>query len=599
MPDSLRGSKSGWGKKLLEALTRDQIETLLDVFAETGALLRLPEELRAVDSDLADTVQRLVGKADITTNNTDEAVSKRKLLEIWYDLWGRWNSHVCEVGDEEGEYAIKDRDWDPPYFDSTALADDLEKIAKEMRPMLEPVSRLIDDPELFLKAADEIDDNILSFPEWMGVDDCCELGPHTTTCLLEWTWRAMERREMGTQEFLERIFKLDDDASNLRLNIEASLDFFAGLPENVRARVYSDLSRENFAPRRDDLYSVWHQIHRQYEQAFDPAAYLRSCEKHLANDWSYGEPLIASAISHGDLAQAESFVERTFMSLLRANEIWRPEDRLLAAPSYSVPASETGPVPKLLKTWETIAAQRGNRTRAAACRLQRVALTSAAVWPAMLDAFSEFESQEATRVTSEKLFGEWRNKVVDWCTPYHQYSEKPLDSSWVYWLIEARRNPLSRRPAFLDHLKTWLGRFAAHPAFFQKNWQCLALLTRNLPSAQQLKGRYPAFHAHVLNAEPALDAALENSLRETLTLVMVGLDEVEAMPIWREHLHLLVPSPDSGGSDYHRHASLMKALCEVNRTSYDRIIAEWKTAHRRRRNLWAEMASLKLPDLDR
>jgi hypothetical protein len=158
---------------------------------------------------------------------------------------------------------------------------------------------------------------------------------------------------------------------------------------------------------------------------------------------------------------------------------------------------------------------------------------------------------------------------------------------------------VSHRPAFLDHLKMWLGRFAAHPAFFQENWHSLALLTRNLPSAEQLKARCPAFHAHVLSGKPALDATLDNSLREALTLVTVGLVEVEAMPIWREHLHLLVPSPDSGGSDYQRHASLMKALCEINRASYDRIIAQWKTAHRRRRNLWAEMANLKLPDLDR
>ena len=81
MPDSLRGSKPGWGKKLLEALTRDQIETLLDVLADTGVLLRLPEDLHAVDSDLADTVKRLVEKAEISAaNDPDEAVSKRKLL---------------------------------------------------------------------------------------------------------------------------------------------------------------------------------------------------------------------------------------------------------------------------------------------------------------------------------------------------------------------------------------------------------------------------------------------------------------------------------------------------------------------------------------
>ena len=109
MPDSLRGSKPGWGKKLLQALTRDQIETLLDVLADTGALLRLPEELHAVDSDLADTVQRLVGKAEITAaNNPDEAVSKRKLLETVVRLMGaleqsrlrsrRRGGRICDQG---------------------------------------------------------------------------------------------------------------------------------------------------------------------------------------------------------------------------------------------------------------------------------------------------------------------------------------------------------------------------------------------------------------------------------------------------------------------------------------------------------------------
>ena len=169
--------------------------------------------------------------------------------------------------------------------------------------------------------------------------------------------------------------------------------------------------------------------------------------------------------------------------------------------------------------------------------------------------------------------------------------------SWVYWLIEARRNPLKHRAALLDHLKMWFARFAARAAFFLENWQSLALLTRSLPSAEQLKERCPAFHAHVLTGKPTLEATLEKSLREALTILAVGPTEIEPMPIWQQHLHLLVPSPDSGGSYYKGHALLMKALSEVNRLSYDGIIAEWKAVHRRRRNLWAEMATLKLPGL--
>jgi hypothetical protein len=330
MSDAYPRSKPGWGKKLVEALTEDQVETLLDVLVHAGTLSRFSNELRALDSDLADTVQRLVGETDPSAaEDSEAAVSKQKLLENWNDLWGRWNGHVCEVGDETGKYTVQDAEWEAPYFDPTALADDLEKIAIEMKPMVRPVSELLDDSELFVQAAHEIDDNINSFPEWMQGEDGCEFGSHTTTCILDWTWRVMERKGMTAEQFLERFFKLDIDASSVFLDLEATLDFFEALPENVCGKIYADLSDEKFVAKRDELHSIWHQIYHQYQQRFDPAAYLRSCEKHLGNDWRYGESLIAAAISRGDFPLAESFVEQTFVSLLRKKEAWRPEDRML------------------------------------------------------------------------------------------------------------------------------------------------------------------------------------------------------------------------------------------------------------------------------
>jgi hypothetical protein len=340
----------------------------------------------------------------------------------------------------------------------------------------------------------------------------------------------------------------------------------------------------------------WHQIYHQYQQRFDPAAYLRSCEKHLGSDWRYGESLIAAATSRGDFPLAESFVEQTFASLLRKKEAWRPEDRMLPTGLCYGFASETGPVAKLLKIWETIAAQQGNRARAAACHLQRLATVSAADWPTMLNAFSEFESKGGARSTAEKLFAEWRDTVVHRCRPYDRPSARPADS-WVYWLIEARRDPPAHRSSLLDHLKMWFGRLAERPAFFQENWESLAILTRMLPSAEQIKAQYPTFYANVLTANYNLDPTLEKSVRESLIHLTVGLTEIEPMPIWKRHLHLLVPSPDSGGSAYESHALWMKVLAEVNLVTYEGMIARWKIDHRRRRNLWAEMAALKLPGL--
>ena len=57
--------------------------------------------------------------------------------------------------------------------------------------------------------------------------------------------------------------------------------------------------------KRNDLPSIWHLIHHRYEQRFDPAAYLRSCEKHMESDWRYGESLISAAIFRGDFAQTQ------------------------------------------------------------------------------------------------------------------------------------------------------------------------------------------------------------------------------------------------------------------------------------------------------
>ena len=111
------------------------------------------------------------------------------------------------------------------------------------------------------------------------------------------------------------------------------------------------------------------------------------------------------------------------------------------------------------------------------------------------------------------------------------------------------------------------------------------------------KERCPAFHAQVLVPSLGLDPKLERSLREAFTFVGADLAQFNPMPIWEKHLHTLVPSPDGTGSYYRDQAFWMKALSEVNRAAYDKLLADWRVAYRRRRNLWAEMARLKLPGL--
>ena len=590
-----------WGKKLLAALTEAQIERLLDVVTSTGTLEKLDEPLQAADPDLAQTVRALVGSVEATPVASPEAgVSNQKALETWNGLLGDWEGHVSEVGDEKGDYAIQDRDWDPPYFDPTALAGDLEKVAQPMLKWLDRVFPLANEPELFADALKQLDENIGSYPEWMqGGDDFCALGSHATSCVLRWTWRACEGHSVRGGEFLHRVYRLEQDCERVGLDREECFRFFAALPRECCRDIHSCLSEGEYAEARDDTRSVWHRIHHQLEQHFDPAAYLHSCETHLTSDWHYGEALIADALARKDYAQAEHWVERTFASFLRwpEDEAWHPEDSLLPpAGPYYYGAATSDDMLKLLDKWEDIARNGKVPGRVASCRLQRAVFTASSDWPEVLRAFDEFHHQGGTRKVAEKLFAEWRDHTAKECAGRSAQEQRPEDS-WVRWLIEARRAPAAHKKALLDHLDVWLECFQEHASFLEKQWRSLALLTRVLPGAAQLKERCPIFHAQVLVPSLVLDPKLERSLREAFTCLGVEVCQFDPMSIWEKHLHALVPSPEGTGSYYRDQALWMKALSEVNRTACDKLLTDWRVIYRRRRNLWAEITSLGLPGL--
>ena len=590
-----------WGKKLVAALTEEQIERLLDVVTRTGALEKLDEPLQAIDPDLARTVRALVGSVETTPVASPEAaVSNQKALETWNGLWGDWEGHVSEVGDEKGDYAIQERDWDPPYFDPTALADDLEKVAQPMLEWLDRIFPLANEPELYTEALRQIDENIVAYPEWMqGGDDFCELGPHATSCVLRWTWRACEGHPAKGREFLQQIYRLEQESEHVGLDKEECFKFVAALPAECRREIHAGLSEGEYAEARDDTRSVWHRIHHQLEQHFDPTAYLRSCETHLPSDWHYGEALIADALARNDYAQAERWMERAFASFLRwmEDETWRPEDSLLPpAGRFYYGAATSDDALKLLIQWEQIAVKRKAPGRVASCRLQRAVFTAPSDWPEVLRAFEEFQQQGGACQVAEKLFAEWRDRTANECTYQPEQKQRP-EESWVTWLIEARRAPATHKKKLLDHLDVWFECFQKHASFFEKQWRSLALLTRVLPGAAQLKERCPTFHAQVLVPSLGLDPKLEGSLREAFTCLGVEVRQFDPMSIWEKHLHTLVPSPEGTGSYYRDQAFWMKALSEVNRTACDKLLTDWRVVYRRRRNLWAEITSLGLPGL--
>jgi len=598
MTQSPKKSSSFAGQRLRSALTEDQVDTLLTTVAEAGLLPGLDDKLRAIDPDLADTVLRLI--AAEPSPPTSAVPSDQKVRDVWRELWRCWTGHVTELGDAEGDYANHEEHWHPPYFDSTALADDLEKAAGQMLPWLDRAVSLLNEPDLFLVSVREIDQGIRSFPDWMQpFEDCCVLGPQATTCVLRWTWWGFANQPSPGAQVADCLHSLQSELKRVDLDPDASVRFFSELPDGVARNILAHLRTEDYAESLVDIHSVWHRVRHEYEKRFDPTAHLRTCTEHLADDWRYGEPLIVDALARGDLRGAEQWVEATLSSLLGtdAEEPWRPELGLLPEGRYHRSDDEAAAIPKLLEQWETIAARRGRAKRAAVCRLQRALRDHPHDWPSVLDDFAAFRRAAAAPSVADELFGQWRERAVAACADYESRQQKP-ENTWIYWLMEARRDPARHQEKFLETARTWLDGCLESAVFFSRHWHSLALLTRALPGTARIKDACPTFNHHVLMPATHVEPKLLASLEEALAFLGEATAGLDPLPVWQKHLQTLVPSPGAvSGSWYREPALWMKALFEVSPASYEKLLARWKTEFKRRRNLWAEMASAGCPGL--
>ena len=159
------------GQLLMESLTAEQIACMLDVVASSGGLKCLMDDFKKTDPDMAATVDNILkGGCSVTGGITEKHLaSHKRTMEYWDSLWRQWHGVVAELGDEDGTYAVQDHHWEEPYFDGYGFASDLEPIARDMLGLINDVYNSVDDPDLFEAALADIEENIASYPEWMGV----------------------------------------------------------------------------------------------------------------------------------------------------------------------------------------------------------------------------------------------------------------------------------------------------------------------------------------------------------------------------------------------------------------------------------------------
>jgi len=181
--------KESVGNKILAAITDTQTAQLLDIIFSVLDSKEVDRVLGKVSPDVKKTLARLLSGGIAPAG---EVVSAEKNREKWDDLWRQREDVVSEIGDEEGKYVSQDEHWEPPYFDGSAVAEDLEAIAVKMLPLVEEIYAAgTEDKDIFLQAVEDIEHNINSYPEWMGADnEGVGLEANTVRCLLKWEWLA-------------------------------------------------------------------------------------------------------------------------------------------------------------------------------------------------------------------------------------------------------------------------------------------------------------------------------------------------------------------------------------------------------------------------
>jgi len=598
------------GGLLVESLTKDQIVHLLDVLFSTIDMDHYREIFEKADLDMAETIDKIVEMRDSETDKSPVApriASDQRIIEIWNSLWERWDSLIGEVGDEDGKYAAQEEEWEPAYFDGSALADDLEPIAADMFSLIDDVYDLVDNPDLFSEAMDEIDSSISSYPEEMGVGegDGCTLGTNATRCILKWLWLSSKNEASTGKAFLNEVFEIEDQYSMVNLNDDECVDFFVKLPDEVGREIYHCFKSDNRGSYLDNIYSSWHKINHLYEERFDPARYLETCRKHLGENWRYGRPLIDEAISQGDFQEAESLLIETFSSYLRPaakDKKWYPETALLIEEHRYFRGNEED-INTLLETWSTVSKRLGNTKRSVASQLQSLILRAPDDWDAVIGEYKRGRNSE-TKETVDPLFVQWQNEmarrsvstIMDRSlTDRYIMNRQAPSVTWIHWLIEAELDTAARSAWFMEKLNAWLAYLKENVPIFREQWPWLARLTKDMPSSSTIDQKYPTFFKIVLPQD--FGAPLLSKVRRS------GLQKMDAasslstvMDAWKSNLRHIIPDPENAhSSDYTSHAQWMKALYELSREEYNSMLTQWQVKHKRRRNLWRDMKNQSLP----
>jgi hypothetical protein len=542
--------------RLLNALTQRELAELVDALF-TVLSPELQEEARSeadpcgiaqLPEDTQQIVKQILVASSIsesTEASAPQTVSLAKQAQTWFELWREWDDIVSEASEEGGKYIIQEADWEPPYFDATTFSEDLERVAAQMRSLLQTAFEHGFTPDHgFVSALLEAESAISEgLEDWMEITDGLYLEHHLTHCLLQWEWLVAQEQKQDAFQFAHHIRGCELQFQEIELDSDALFNFFTDLTEADQRCILTGLTsdRESSFWQRTlgDTNSHWHQLYLHLIEQYAPDRYLDNLRKTISQQWDNGLPIIEALLAEQNYSESLIVIQETIHSLLkptRGNENWAPEATLLIATSGFYYEGEQTSAGKLLRYYQQTAQGLNQTDRTNALEIQKIAIAQWSNWSAMFKAFADIPLAEPTR---QALFTSWRD-LVDRRTKPQTWTgygrAKPVDSWWVPWLIDSIADSRKGTTWFQQQMTQWLTHLPGDKHQLGENYDLLRLLTKDLINIQNKeKPDYPQFYQVVIHPKNLLtenDKSRQDYLKQYAS---ADLSE-QVMNYWKTHL---------------------------------------------------------------
>lgn len=598
------------GSQLFNALTKEEIRAFLDALLDGLPLEVQKTALAKLPADTRQTIQQILGILPESAPDIPATppVSLAKLAQTWASLWEDWYKITDEAADEDSEYLIHERHWEPPYFDESAFINDLEKVAQKLQPLIATaVENSFSPDDSFAEAIIGAIDNILGgLPEWMEYDGEFYLEKHLTQCLLEWEWLQGRYDEPNVFDFAQTILDWENEAGIVSLEDESFFDFFTQLSEAEQQTILQGfVDNKNVSPWQKPLnnaYSHWHALYMFYVEQFSPEQYLDNLRATISQQWQNGLPVIEDLLAKKAYQESLAVIDETvaaMLSFLRDSKTWTPENWLLFTIVHPHRDDMLKVYRKLFNLYRQTAEKLGQTQLANALTIQAAAFKRFFQWEKMFETFDETAVSPTVR---QALFDSWKNYIIERSQPfasssyYYGRGEEPDPSWWLHWLIESIVDDKKGASWFQQQITDWLARLPGTRSGSGREFGRLRLLTNDIEKINN-KGyskQYPKFFEVVIRSGE-LPTPDHDSRRAYLKQYAPPDLSSQVMGYWQNNLQNFVPKPESAQkSDYTVHARWMAALRELSPHNYTTLLNHWRETEHRRRNLWKALAAMGL-----